>query len=46
MMIRIWDAKTGKEARKPLEGHTSTVASVDFSPDGTHVVSGSEDKTI
>jgi WD40 repeat protein len=31
---------------KPLEGHTNWVTSVGFSPDGTHIVSGSYDKTI
>jgi WD40 repeat protein len=31
---------------KPLMGHTSDVTSVGFSPDGTHIVSGSWDNTI
>jgi len=30
----------------PLEGHTNTVKSVAFSPDGRRVISGSSDKTI
>ncbi|MBR5255012.1 MAG: hypothetical protein IKV46_08285 [Bacteroidales bacterium] len=31
---------------KTLEGHTNNVYSVAYSPDGTRIVSGSEDKTI
>ncbi|KZP18434.1 hypothetical protein FIBSPDRAFT_745360, partial [Athelia psychrophila] len=30
----------------PFEGHTGTVRSVAFSPNGKHIVSGSDDKTI
>ena len=30
----------------PLKGHTDLVLSVGFSPDGTRIVSGSEDRTI
>ena len=30
----------------PLEGHTATVASVDFLPDGKRILSGSWDHTI
>jgi WD40 repeat protein len=33
-------------ALQMLEGHTSWVSSVAFSPDGKQVVSGSEDKTV
>jgi len=44
--IRIWDAETGAVVGKPLEGHTSWVRSVAFSPDGQHIISGSCDKTI
>ena len=33
-------------AVKTLEGHTSDVTSVAFSPNNQYVVSGSEDKTI
>jgi WD40 repeat protein len=31
---------------KPLEGHTDRVRSVAYSPDGQHIISGSDDKTI
>jgi WD40 repeat protein len=31
---------------KPLTGHIGSVISVGFSPDGTHIVSGSSDRTI
>jgi WD40 repeat protein len=44
--IRIWDARTGNEVMKPLEGHTCDITSVAFSPDGNHIVSGSRDNTI
>ena len=29
-----------------LEGHTASVRSANFSPDGTNIASGSHDKTI
>ncbi|CAE7155356.1 unnamed protein product, partial [Rhizoctonia solani] len=34
------------QSQWPLKGHTGDVNSVSFSPDGTRLVSGSEDKTI
>ena len=40
-----WDAATGKE-RLTLAGHTETVFSVAFSPDGATLASGSGDRTI
>jgi WD40 repeat protein len=43
--IKIWDATSGKEARA-LKGHTSTVSSVAFSPDGKRIVTGSNDSSI
>ena len=41
---RLWDAATGK-ALATLEGHTGAVRSAAFSPDGTRVVTASDDKT-
>ena len=37
---------TGQPVGAPLTGHTETVSSVAFSPDGTRIVSGSDDKTV
>ena len=44
--IQLWDAQTGGQVGNPLQGHTSSVDSVAFSPDGRHIVSGSSDNTI
>ena len=44
--IRVWDAQTGGQVGNPLQGHTGVALSVAFSPDGSHIVSGSEDQTI
>ena len=43
--VRVWDPETGKEIRK-LEGHPSFVISAAFSPDGSRIVSASNDKTV
>jgi WD40 repeat protein len=44
--VRLWDAITGKP-QQTLEGHSGSVYSVAFSPDGKQVVSGSsDDKTV
>ena len=40
--IQIWDAETGTAVE---EGHTDSVLSVAYSPDGQHIVSGSRDGT-
>ena len=45
-MIRIWDAETGIAVGRPLEGHTESVLSVAYSPDGRHIISGSVNNTI
>ena len=44
--VRIWDAKQGFECIATLSGHTGWVNSVSWSPDGTFLASGSEDKTV
>src|SRR5208282_3948707 len=40
-----WDLVSGKELRR-LEGHTETISSVAFAPDGRTLASGSGDNTI
>ncbi|MBI1291482.1 hypothetical protein GC173_09600 [bacterium] len=40
----LWDAETGEVVRE-FAGHTRTVESVAFSPDGTRVLTGSTDHT-
>ena len=44
--VRVWDADTGQPIGQPLTGHTDTVYSVAFSPDGKRIVSGSDDNTV
>lgn len=41
---RMWDAKSGASLAE-LMGHTSSVLSAAFSPDGTRIVTASNDKT-
>ncbi|MCH7813719.1 MAG: hypothetical protein IID40_06825, partial [Planctomycetes bacterium] len=43
--LKVWDAST-RENTLTLRGHEAYVYSVAFSPDGTRIVSGSEDKTL
>ena len=49
--VRLWDAQTGdppvgRPYLRTLEGHTDTVYSVSFSPDGRTLASGSWDGTV
>ena len=40
----MWDVASGQELRR-LTGHTASITSVVFSPNGTRILSGSEDYT-
>ncbi|CCO36503.1 Vegetative incompatibility protein HET-E-1 [Rhizoctonia solani AG-1 IB] len=42
----VWNKQNGKRILGPLRGHTRAVLGVQFSPDGSHVVSCSYDGTI
>ena len=44
-VIRL-DSTTGQCIVGPFQGHTEAVYSVAYSPDGSHIVSGSQDNTI
>jgi WD40 repeat protein len=44
-VVRVWDAESGKELRK-YEGHTASVLSVTYFPDGKRIASASEDGTV
>ena len=43
--IRVWDLTSGRQLLR-LRGHTNAVISIAFSPDGSTLASGSEDKTV
>jgi WD40 repeat protein len=43
--VQLWDVATGKLATR-LEGHEGKVRCLAFSPDGTHLASGSYDQTV
>lgn len=43
--VILWNAETGEELHR-LEGHTAPIISIDFSPDGSLLVSGSHDHTV
>ena len=44
--VRLWDSETRQAIGQPMAGHTSSVRSVAFSPEGRYVVSGSWDNTV
>jgi WD40 repeat protein len=46
--IRIWidDPQDDWDCTAILRGHTSTVWSIAFSPDGNYIASGSDDRTV
>lgn len=44
--IRIWDAITGHMKQEIKPGHAASVTSIDFSPDGKKIVSGSGDRMV
>jgi WD40 repeat protein len=43
--VYLIDAKTGKELRR-CNGHAGSVVAASFSPDGRHVLSGGDDRTL
>ncbi|KAH6888258.1 WD40-repeat-containing domain protein [Coprinopsis sp. MPI-PUGE-AT-0042] len=44
-ILRVWDVSTEEEVRT-LKGHTDWVRTVAYLLDGTHIVSGSEDRSV
>lgn len=44
--VGIFDAETGKAVGEPFYGHTNSVLSVAYSPDGRRIVSSSADSTV
>ncbi|EIW75845.1 WD40 repeat-like protein [Coniophora puteana RWD-64-598 SS2] len=42
----IWEANTGRQLGKPLDGHAASVNAIAYSPDGRHLVSSFDDKSI
>jgi WD40 repeat protein len=44
-MVKLWDAATGAEV-KNLQDHIDAVFAVAFSPDGKHLASGSQDRSV
>ena len=44
--IRLWNPTIGQHIADSFQGHTASVNCVAYSPNGSHIVSGSDDKTI
>ncbi|CUA73249.1 putative WD repeat-containing protein alr3466 [Nostoc sp, PCC 7120] [Rhizoctonia solani] len=44
--VQLWNVEKKKSASNPFKGHIEDVNSVQFSPDGSQIVSGSDDRTI
>jgi WD40 repeat protein len=44
--ILLWDLETQQQIGEPLSGHTGIIFSIDFSPDGLLLISGSSDETV
>ncbi|CAE6434993.1 unnamed protein product, partial [Rhizoctonia solani] len=44
--VQLWDVQNMTAAANPFKGHTNSVWSVQFSPDGSRLVSGSRDEII
>ncbi len=44
--LKVVDSWTGETLFEDTQAHTKTIYSVEFSPDGKHLVTGSWDKTI
>jgi WD40 repeat protein len=43
--LHLWDLDSGQEVQR-FRGHTQWVQSVAFSPDGTRIVSASNDRSV
>jgi WD40 repeat protein len=46
LTIRVWDVATGEVVAGPFMGHTESVFSVAFLPDGKWIASTSSDRSI
>ncbi|KAF8705999.1 WD40 repeat-like protein, partial [Rhizoctonia solani] len=44
--VLLLDSSTGQRLLPPLEGHGNYIRCIDFSPDGRHIVSGSDNGSV